>query len=153
MDGVVIEERLPMDPDLSELLAAAFSELADRYGSEGRSAVHPKARYLVAVVECRAVGCGAIQPAGSGTAELKRMYVAPSSRGQGIARRLLAGLEDMASRSGYRALKLATGVRQPEAIALYERCGYLSAEPYGKYLGAPLIRCYEKVLPTRCEPA
>lgn len=94
MDGVLIEERLPLDDDLSELLAAAFSELVDRYGSEGRSAVHPDARYLVAVVEGRTVGCGAIQPAAPGTAELKRMYVTPSSRGQGIALALLAGLED-----------------------------------------------------------
>lgn len=45
---------------------------------------------------------------------------------------------------------MATGVRQPEASALYERCGYLSAEPYGKYVGVPLIRCYEKALPSRC---
>jgi putative acetyltransferase len=101
----------------------------------------------VALVNGEPVGRAAIQRAGPATAELKRMYVTPASRGQGIARALLAGLEELASNSGYQTLRLATGVRQPEAMRLYESCGYVPAEPYGKYVDEPLIRCYQKVLP------
>jgi hypothetical protein len=42
---------------------------------------------------------------------------------------------------------LETGVRQPEAIALYESAGYDAIEPYGFYKNAPLSRCYAKDLP------
>ena len=77
------------------------------------------------------------------------MYVMPSYRGRGVARALLGGLEKLARRSGCQTLRLATGVRQPEAIRLYERSGYVPTEPYGKYVDAPLTRCYQKVLVSR----
>lgn len=54
--------------------------------------------------------------------------------------------ELLAAGMGYRRLRLATGVRQPEAIAMYERYAYTLTEPYGKYVDAPLTRCYQKTL-------
>ncbi|MEU4295573.1 GNAT family N-acetyltransferase [Kribbella sp. NPDC026596] len=143
---MVIEERAADDAELSELLEAAFAELVERYGAEGRSAVHAEARYLVACVDGAAVGCGAVQPAGSGVGELKRMFVLPHYRGLGIARKLVVALEDLARTMGCHTLRLATGVRQPEAIALYERCGYALVERYGKYVDQPLTRCFRKLL-------
>jgi putative acetyltransferase len=143
---MLIEERTADDPELATLLDAAFAELVMRYGLEGRSQVQPGARYLVASVDGLAVGCGAVQPVDAGTAELKRMYVVPGHRGQGIAKALLPALEELARELGYRRLRLATGVRQPEAIALYERFAYTLTEPYGKYVNAPLTRCYQKAL-------
>ncbi|MGN9837799.1 GNAT family N-acetyltransferase [Nonomuraea sp. H19] len=143
---MLIEERTAADGDLTALLDAAFAELVARYGPEGRSQVRAGARYLVASVDDRAVGCGAVQPVDSGTGELKRMYVLPEYRGRGIAKSLLSALEELAAGLGYRRLRLATGVRQPEAIALYERCAYVLTEPYGKYVDAPLTRCYAKAL-------
>ncbi|NUW30618.1 GNAT family N-acetyltransferase [Nonomuraea sp. SMC257] len=143
---MLIQERLPADGELARLLAAAFQELVDRYGLEGRSQVGPDARFLVATVEERAVGCGCVQPLVADTGELKRMYVAPEHRGRGVARALLAALEELALGLGYRRLRLATGVLQPEAISLYESSGYGLTEPYGKYVNAPLTRCYEKTL-------
>jgi putative acetyltransferase len=53
-------------------------------------------------------------------------------------------LEELAASAGYRTIRLATGERRPEAIALYERCGYRSTEPYGKYVNDQLARCYQK---------
>ncbi|MFC7623284.1 GNAT family N-acetyltransferase [Microlunatus sp. GCM10028923] len=144
---MVIEERPVDDPGLSALLGAAFAELVARYGPEGRSAVHEEARYLVASVDGVAVGCGAVQPAGPSVGELKRMFVLPDYRGRGIARKLVVALEDLAGAMGCHTLLLATGVRQPEAIALYERCGYVPVERYGKYVDQPLTRCFHKPLP------
>ena len=143
---MLIEERTVADADLTGLLDAAFAELVRRYGAEGRSVVKAGARYLVACAGGRAAGCGAIQPAGPDTGELKRMYVAPEFRGRGIARMLLAALEDLAGDMGYQTVRLATGVKQPEAIALYEDSGYVRVEPYGRYTNQPLTRCYEKAL-------
>ncbi|WP_113699397.1 GNAT family N-acetyltransferase [Nonomuraea lactucae] len=143
---MVIEERFVSDGDLAALLDAAFAELVTRYGPEGRSSVHADARFLVALVGGRAVGCGAVQPVDATTGELKRMYVVPGHRGRGIARRLLTALEELARGQGHRWLRLATGERQPEAIALYERCAYEPVERFGKYVDDPLSRCYRKAL-------
>lgn len=144
---MVIEERATGDGELAALLDAAFAELVARYGPEGRSGVHGRARFLVASAEGRAAGCGALQPTDDpSTAELKRMYVMPGFRGRGIASAVLAALERLGADLGYSGIKLATGERQPEAIALYESRGYLRVEPYGKYVGDPLARCYRKAL-------
>ncbi|MGW0807290.1 GNAT family N-acetyltransferase [Nonomuraea sp. NPDC002799] len=144
---MLIEERAATDGELGVLLDAAFAELVARYGLEGRSQVRAEARFLVASVDGRAVGCGAVQPVDAVTGELKRMYVVPGYRGRGIARTLLSALEELAGKQGYLRLRLATGVRQPEAIALYEKYAYTLTEPYGTYVDAPLTRCYEKALP------
>ncbi|MEW9554672.1 GNAT family N-acetyltransferase [Nonomuraea sp. NPDC050783] len=146
---MLIEERDPADGELSALLDAAFAELVARYGPEGRSQVRDGARFLVAVVDGRAVGCGAVQPVDALTGELKRMYVAPAHRGQGIAKALLGALEELARDMGHRRMRLATGLRQPEAIRLYERSAYTLTPPYGKYVDAPLTRCYEKPLASK----
>jgi GNAT superfamily N-acetyltransferase len=144
---VVIDERVVGDQELDGLLEAAFRELVARYGGEGRSIVHGGARFLVASVDGQGVGCGALQPTEDPlVGELKRMYVAPEFRGRGIASAVLSGLEELAVGAGYRAIRLATGERQPEAIAMYEGRGYRSTEPYGKYVNDLLSRCYQKTL-------
>jgi ribosomal protein S18 acetylase RimI-like enzyme len=80
------------------------------------------------------------------TAEIKRMYVAPAFRGQGLARHMLAHLERSASQAGAEAMILETGTAQPEAIALYESAGYTRIPSFGHYKDAPLNRCYAKPL-------
>lgn len=56
--------------------------------------------------------------------EIKRMWVSPSVRGLGVARRLLLGLEDAARAAGLRALRLDTNRVLAEAHALYRSAGY-----------------------------
>lgn len=84
----------------------------------------------------QAVACGAVvlEPH---YGELKRMYTRPACRGQGIAKALLAFLEAQAAARGVTAFKLETGFRQPEAIALYGRCGYAVGGPFGDYAEDP----------------
>jgi GNAT superfamily N-acetyltransferase len=81
------------------------------------------------------------------TAEVKRMYVAPAARGTGLARRMLARLEDTAADVGSEAVILETGTAQPEAMALYESSGYARIENIGHYRKAPGNRCYGLRLP------
>jgi len=84
----------------------------------------------------RAVGCGAVV-LGREYGELKRMYVLPDSRGQGIGKALLAFIESQASAAGLKVLKLETGGKQPEAIDLYSKSGYVRCGPFGDYTDDP----------------
>ncbi|MCP2322081.1 GNAT superfamily N-acetyltransferase [Hamadaea flava] len=141
-----VEQRELGDTELDALLGAAFAELVTRYGAEGRSQVQPGATYLVAVVEGQAVGCGALQAATEDSGEVKRMYVSPAYRGRGLARALLKALEQTGRDRGYRSIRLTTGNRQPEAIALYESSGYAETPRYGKYVDQLWTHCYSKTL-------
>ena len=63
------------------------------------------------------------------------MYVVPAARGRGVARAVLAGLEDAARDRGWTTLRLETGPRQPEAIGLYTRAGYRPIAAFGELRG------------------
>jgi ribosomal protein S18 acetylase RimI-like enzyme len=74
------------------------------------------------------------------------MYVVPSARGRGWARRLLAALEDSARGAGADLMVLETGTAQPEAIALYESSGYEPVHGFGYYRDSPTARYFGKRL-------
>ena len=92
---------------------------------------------VVRSAEGAAIGCGAVV-LGPAYGELKRMFVRPQHRGQGVARALLAFLEASAIAKGCTRLMLETGVSQPEALGLYERAGYVRRGPFGDYVDDPL---------------
>jgi GNAT superfamily N-acetyltransferase len=115
-------------------------ELADAQVGEGRGV------FLVAMLDGEAVGCGALRRLDDVTGELKRMYVAPDARGRGVGRRLLAELERHASGLGLRRLVLETGVRQHEAVGLYESAGFVRIQCFGEYADSPASVCLEKLL-------
>ncbi|RII14989.1 Acetyltransferase (GNAT) family protein [Streptomyces sp. YIM 130001] len=81
-----------------------------------------------------------------GDAELKRMYVTPEARGLGLARRILAALEDDARAAGRTRMVLETGTLQPEAIRLYETSGYTPCRKFGLYRFHDESRCFAKAL-------
>jgi len=145
---VRVIRRPAADPSVIELVAAAAAEAANRYGSQEarKFPVDPFAKFVLATVDGVGAGCGAIQPIDDQTVEVKRMYVRPAHRGTGIARRVLAALEDLAVGSHYPLIRLETGARQPEAIRLYESAGYRPIPPYGPYVHSPLSLCYEKLV-------
>ena len=92
-----------------------------------------------------AVGCGAIV-LGPEFGEVKRVFVRPAHRGQGIAQALLSFLEAAAAGKGCALLMLETGPSQPEALALYDRFGYARRGPFGDYWADPLSVFMEKRL-------
>jgi GNAT superfamily N-acetyltransferase len=107
----------------------------------------PTGRFVIVYDdEDRPIACGAIRRRDDEAAEIKRMYVRPSARGHGISRMVLHELEATARRYGYRALVLETGLRQPQAIALYESHGYSVIPNFGFYKESPLSVCYRKEL-------
>ena len=109
----------------------------------------PVGAFVVARLDGEPVGCGALRRHADGVAEVKRLWVAPPARGRGLARTLMAWLEAEAVALGYRQLTLETGLRQPEAIALYTALGYRRRAPYGRYADSPLSVCFERDLPVR----
>jgi GNAT superfamily N-acetyltransferase len=142
------------DSDVAQsLVAALLDDLRARYGAEDPDAPHadelapPRGTFLVAWLANQAVGCGGVRAhAEDGVGEIKRMYTVPAARRQGIAAAILDELEQRARGIGYRRLVLETGVRQPEAIALYESFGYVAVPPYGQYADHPTSRCFAKDL-------
>jgi GNAT superfamily N-acetyltransferase len=78
--------------------------------------------------------------------EVKRMYVPPARRGQGIATAILKRLEEWAAGMDYKKCLLETGMNQPEAIALYKKNGYAIIANYGQYKNVDNSVCFEKIL-------
>ena len=107
------------------------------HGIDVEALVQPNVVFMVARDEAgNAVGCGAIVLAGE-YGEVKRMYVSPVCRGQGIARALLSALEAQARARGCARFALETGYLQPEAISLYEKAGYVRCGPFASYVDDP----------------
>ena len=75
------------------------------------------------------------------------MYVRPAYRGRGIARQLLAALEELAFRQGHSVVCLETGTYLPAAIGLYTSAGYDRIPVYGEYVDNPYSVCFAKRLP------
>jgi len=147
-----IEQRPWADPAGAALRAAQRAELDARYGcSDHEPGAAPSAGdidlFLVAVApDGAALGCGALRRLGPATAEVKRMYVVPSSRGSGVASALLRALESAARDRGWTTLRLETGTAQPDAIRFYEREGYREIPLFGAYVGSSVSVCYERSL-------
>lgn len=108
--------------------------------------VHERTMFLVAWHSEEPIGCGALVDLGDGIAELKRMFVRTRFRNQGIARQLLAALEQHARDHGFTEIRLEAGARHPEATKLYESSGYLSIPSFGPYVDDPQSVCYAKSL-------
>ncbi len=92
------------------------------------------------------VGCGAIKEFDQTTMEVKRMFTTPNNRGKGIASLILSELEKWAAELSYKKCVLETGIKQPEAIALYQKNGYKLIPNYGQYATVEDSRCFEKLL-------
>jgi GNAT superfamily N-acetyltransferase len=145
---VLIESRPALDPELAALVTAQQRELRDIDHGMNRAVFVPRddAAYLVAVVNGRAVACGAWQAVADDVSELKRMYVRPAFRGRGIARQLIVAIEEEALAAGRPVIRLETGSHLPASIALYRSSGYLPIPAYGEYAGNPSSVCFEKRL-------
>ena len=138
-------------PDFGELVEMLDRELALRDGDDhGFYAQFNKIDVLKHAVVVygsdRAVGCGAIKPFDESSVEVKRMFVRPTNRNQGAGAIILAELERWAKELGYSYTVLETGLKQPEAIRLYEKSGYKRIPNYGQYEGVENSVCMKKML-------
>ncbi|WP_110240901.1 GNAT family N-acetyltransferase [Nocardioides gilvus] len=157
--GLRLERRTITHPDAALLVAMVQAEYVQRYGGEDEAPIDPgefepgRGTFLVGYVEGVPVATGAWRwhatPDGLDAqrcVELKRMFVVDGLRRRGIAALLLEALEDDARATGADAVVLETGINQPEAIALYERRGYVPVPGFGHHRDSPLSRCFAKWL-------
>ncbi|GAA0416830.1 N-acetyltransferase [Actinoplanes capillaceus] len=156
----IIEARPWDDADGTALRAAQRTELDARYGTGDHEPGTPPSAadidlFLVAADPATGhpVGCGALRRLTTGTAEVKRMYVAPGSRGSGVSTAILRALEQAAMDRGWTTIRLETGPAQPDAMRFYEREGYHEIPLFGAYIGSDLSVCYERSLTTADSPA
>lgn len=145
----LIEIRTADYDEVAPLFVELDRDLDERYGGGEPVRFHreefdpPHGRLVVAVGTGGGadplLGCTGVRPlpAHDGVAELKRMFVRSGARQRGVARALLAAGEQAARELGYHALWLETGLRQPEAVALYRSAGYTGVERFGQYAHEP----------------
>ena len=115
--------------ELDRRFAGGFDP-GDAWTQDAAALAPPEGLFVVARDEGRVVGCGGVQRITGSTAEIKRMWVHPGWRGAGLGTRLLRHLEDEARRLGYSVVRLDTNGTLTEAVAMYERAGYLPIERY-----------------------
>jgi putative acetyltransferase len=134
-----------------ELIRELDNDLFERYHSEqsayeAYNMIEHIETVVIAYDERKAVGCGCFKRYESSDVEIKRMFVKPSHRGNGISKLILGELEEWALELGNRKAVLETGKGQPEAIGLYRSCGYYQIENYGPYKNMTQSICFEKKL-------
>jgi GNAT superfamily N-acetyltransferase len=144
------------NPDFVSLIRQLDAYLAEKDGEEhafyATYNTLDDIRHVVLVCEGDApVACGAIKPFDDRSAEVKRMFTLPAFRGRGLAVIALAELERWATELGFTRCVLETGKRQPEAIALYQKAGYVSIPNYGQYANMENSVCFEKELSLQSE--
>jgi GNAT superfamily N-acetyltransferase len=125
-DGAVLADAMRLE--MSELYDGLDLD-APHMPKAGPAEMNPPAgAFLVGYLDGAPVCCGGLKRLDQDACEIKRMYVAPAARGRGVAKALLAALEDRARLMGFRLARLDTGPRQPHAQQLYESQGYRSIE-------------------------
>ena len=90
----------------------------------------PKGCIILAKQNDKTVGCIALKPIGNGVCEMKRLYVRPEVRGEGLGRKLVEELIRFAQKSSYQSMKLDTVSKLKEAIHLYRSIGFNETTPY-----------------------
>tara|TARA_R110000744_G_scaffold109808_6_gene207372 strand:+ start:2054 stop:2503 length:450 start_codon:yes stop_codon:yes gene_type:complete len=137
--------------NFQELVSLLDADLALRDGDD--NAFYAQFNGIVELKNCvvfysdeTPVACGAFKRFNEDSVEIKRMYVQPDYRGKGIASKVLLVLEKWAKELNYTYSVLETGLRQPEAIALYEKNNYIVTDNYPPYENMENSVCFKKVL-------
>ncbi len=138
--SISIGEEAADTEDARQCLAQYFNELAERFEDgfdpgKGNTTTEdeftpPAGSFVIARLDGTPVGCGALRMIDAGTAEIKRMWVAPSARGLGLASRMLRKLEAVAAGFGAKTVCLDTNRALKEAQSLYRREGYAEIDRF-----------------------
>ena len=146
-------------PDALRLVSAVQAEYTELYGGPDATPLDPEmfdppgGAFFVGYHQGAPIAMGGwrfrpdVSAFGrSRAAEIKRMYVEQGARRGGLARAVLAHLENSARAAGADLMVLETGVEQPAAIALYISSGYQPVEGFGHYKWSPKSRYYGRPL-------
>lgn len=117
-----VEELLTRIPGHIDPCVASQAGAGDFVGHRGV--------FLVSGPDEAPTSCGGVRVIAAGRGEVKRMWVSSTSRGQGLATRLLRALEDAARELGCDELVLDTNSALTQAVRLYERNGFARIDDY-----------------------
>lgn len=147
-DRIALAEADPASKEARYCLGEYYAELARRFEEgfdvslsrdpEARDMMRPRGAFLVAMSDAMPIGCVGLKGTGGETAEIKRLWVAPSGRGLGLARRLMDAAEDAARSLSMTVLRLDTNRALPEAVAMYRNLGWteigrFNDDPYADF--------------------
>jgi putative acetyltransferase len=140
-----------VNPDFISLIALLDADLNARYGLlqkffDAHNGLQDIRDVVVVYLGGEPVACGAFKAINNEIVELKRIFVKPEYRNRGLATQVVRALEERACALGYTVVVLETGIKQAEAIALYQKLGYAVTENYGPYVGNENSVCMGKGL-------
>jgi len=140
------------DSDFKTLIINLDKELWTRYPRIQQkftqfNFIDENARVIIAYENAQPIGCGCFRPMEEpGSVEIKRMYVVPAFRNRGVGKLILRELEEWAQEDGFMQSLLESGNNQPEAIAAYEKSGYVHIPKFGPYVNIEESICMMKIL-------
>ena len=140
MSYLTIEDELITSHGALSIYYAAIDELSRRYGGSDEEfklkfeeLLPPRGLFLVARADGHPIGGVGVRPIGDHAlmlGEVKRLWVRPDQRRDGVAAALMSALEERAHESGFAQLYLETGYAQPEALALYQKIGWTPVDEF-----------------------
>lgn len=141
------------DPGVAELIDALTVELAQSGYSDDETfgysldQLETSGVHLVgASLNGTLVGMGGVELQDGGFAELKRFYVDPTHRAQGVADRVIEALVEHARAAGTHTVRLETGDKQHAAMGFYARHGFEIVDRFGPYVGSATSVCMARPL-------
>lgn len=139
-DWILIEETDPRHEDARYCLSEYYGELARRFEKgfdvslsrdpDAKDMIRPRGAFLVAMSDGLPVGCVGLKGSGGEAAEIKRLWVAPSARGLGLATRLMTAVETIAGELSVQLLRLDTNSALSEAQQLYRGSGWVEIDRF-----------------------
>ena len=133
-DSPIFSEVDPRADDARYALGEYYAELGRRFSRgfdvslsrdpDAADMIRPRGAFFLAGAIGLPLGCVGLKGHGGREAEIKRLWVSPSARGLGLARRLMQAAEQAARELGVEILRLDTNSALPEAAALYRKTGW-----------------------------
>lgn len=139
MSEVIVRHEDPTAPGLAAMHEARIAFNFEGYDPEDcftppiAALGNPDMRFRVARIGGDLVGMGALRIDPAGWGEIKAVFVAPDSRGKGVARALMQALEAIALAEGVTTLRLETGNLHTDALAFYPRLGWREIPRFDPY--------------------
>jgi DNA-binding MarR family transcriptional regulator/ribosomal protein S18 acetylase RimI-like enzyme len=139
-EQIVIEEANPRDEAARYCLGEYYAELGRRFAKgfdvslsrdlDAADMIRPRGAFLLAVSDDLPIGCVGLKGTGSEIAEIKRLWICPTARGFGMAKRLMHAAESIARELSVKTLRLDTNSALPEALKLYRMSGWTEIERF-----------------------
>lgn len=149
MSKITLTKTNSNNPDFQKLVAHLDDYLKEINGNNHSffsqfNTIDTLSHVLLAYSDSKPIGCGAFKPFSEKEAEVKRMFVIPEFRGQGIGRKILKNLEYWAEESNFDFCILETSKDMPNAVKLYQKAGYSAIQNYGPYKDVESSVCMKK---------